>query len=113
MKVLRAGYFWATLFKDVHDYVRKCDAFQRYARNDIRMETPLHVSLPLIPFEKWDIDYVDEIYPQSSKGMKYIVVATEYLTKWTEAKAVKTDTTEHAVTFIYENIISRLGCQKS
>jgi hypothetical protein len=77
------------------------------------MEMPLPVLLPLIPFEKWGIDYVGEVHPQSSKGMKYIVVATEYLTKWAEAKAVKTDTAEHAVAFIYENIISRFGCQKS
>ena len=37
-KILRAGYFWPTLFKDAHDYVRKCDACQRYARNDLQME---------------------------------------------------------------------------
>ena len=73
---------------------------------------PLHISLPLVPFEKWGIDYVRPIRPNSSKGMVYIVVATEYLTKWVEAKAVKTDTAVHAVTFMYENIISRFGCPK-
>ena len=44
--------------------------------------------------------------------MVYIVVATEYLTKWAEAKAVKTDTAAHAATFMYENIITRFGCPK-
>jgi hypothetical protein len=44
--------------------------------------------------------------------MAYIVVATEYLTKWAEAKVVKTDTAAHAATFMYENIISRFGCPK-
>ena len=44
--------------------------------------------------------------------MAYIVVATEYLTKWAEVKAVKTNTTKHATTFLYENIISRFGCPK-
>ena len=44
--------------------------------------------------------------------MAYIVVATEYVTKWTEAKAVKTNTAAHASTFMYENIISRFGCLK-
>lgn len=47
-KIIIAGYFWPTLFKDAHDYVKRCDVFQRYARNDLRMEMPLHVSLPLI-----------------------------------------------------------------
>jgi hypothetical protein len=111
-KILKASYFWPTLFKDSHDYVRKCDACQRYARNDLRIEMPLHVSLPQIPFGKWGIDYMSEVHPHSSKGMKYIVVATEYLTKWAEAKAVKIDTVEHAATFMYENIISRFGVPK-
>lgn len=48
--ILKACYFWPTLFKDAHDHVKKCDACQRYARNDFRMEIPLHVSLPLVPF---------------------------------------------------------------
>ena len=109
-KILRAGYFWPTLFQDAHEYVRKCDTCQRYARNDLRMKLPLHVSLPLVPFERLDIDFIGEVHPHSSTGMAYIVVATEYLTKWAEARAVMTDTAAHAASFLFENIISRFGC---
>ena len=80
--------------------------------NDLRMEMSLHVSLSLIPIEKWGIDYVGEVHPNSSRGMAYIIVAIEYLTKWVEAKAVKTNTAAYAATFMYENIISRFGCPK-
>ena len=111
-KVLRAGYFWPDLFKDAKEYVRKCDACQRYARNNLRIEMSVHVSLPLIPFEKWRIDYVGEVHPHSSKGMAYIIMATEYLIKWAEAKAVKTNTAANAAIFMYENIISKFGCPK-
>ena len=31
-KILRAWYFWPSLFRDAHDYVKRCDACQRYAR---------------------------------------------------------------------------------
>ena len=44
--------------------------------------------------------------------MTYIVVATEYLTKWAEARVVKTNTIAHVATFMYENIICRFGCPK-
>ena len=60
----------------------------------------------------WGIDYIGEVHPHSSIGMAYIVVATEYLTKWAEAKAVKTNTAANAATFMYENIISKFGCPK-
>ena len=111
-KILKAGDNWPSLFRDVHEHVRKCDACQRYARNDLRMEMALHISLPLVPFEKWEIDYVGEVHPKSSKGMAYIVVATKYLTKWAEAKSVKMNTTKNAAIFLYENIIARFGCLK-
>ena len=42
--------------------------------------------------------------------MTYIVVATEYLTKWAETNTVKTNTAANAATFICENIISRFEC---
>ena len=44
--------------------------------------------------------------------MAYIVVSTEYLTKWAKAKAVKKNTAANADTFMYEKIISRFGCPK-
>ena len=111
-KVLRAGYYWPTLFRDAHEYAKRCDACQRYARNDLRMSLPLQVSLPLAPFEKWGIDYIGEVHPSSSNGMKHIVVATEYLTKWAEAKAVKTNDAKHAANFLFEQVITRFGCPK-
>jgi hypothetical protein len=38
--------------------------------------------------------------------MQYIIVATEYLTKWAEAKAVKFANAKQMTIFLYENIIS-------
>jgi hypothetical protein len=28
-KILDAGYWWPTMYKDVHDYYKSCDACQR------------------------------------------------------------------------------------
>ena len=53
-----------------------------------------------------------EFYPHSSKGMDYIVVAIEYLTKWAEAIAVKTNTAAHTANFMSENIILKFRCPK-
>ena len=89
--------------------MKHCNACQKYARNDLQMEMPLRISLPLVPFENWRIDCVGVVHSHFSKRVAYIIVATEYLTKWAEAKAVKTDTAVHAAAFIYEKIISRFG----
>lgn len=65
-----------------------------------KMEMPFHVSLSLVPLEIEGIDYIGEVHPHTSKGMAYIMVATKYLTKWAEVKAVKTNIVAHAATFM-------------
>jgi hypothetical protein len=76
------------------------------------MNLSMNPSLSLAPFEKWDIDYIGQISPASSRRNEYIIIATEYLTKWAEAKAVKKADAKQTTIFLYENIISRFGCPK-
>jgi len=85
-KALCCGYFWPTMFTDAHTHAQCCDACQRYARNDLHMDLPLHLSLPLVPFEKWGIDFIGQVYPSSSRGMKYIIIATEYFRKMSRSQ---------------------------
>ena len=40
-KVLRAGYYWPTLFKDAHAYARRCQIFQVNAGRERRPAFPL------------------------------------------------------------------------
>ncbi len=40
----------------------------------------------------------------------YLVVATDYCTKWVEAKALPTKEAVRVARFLYENIITRFGC---
>ena len=60
------------------------------------------------PFEKWDLDFVGSISPMSRKK-KYILVCTDYVTKWVEAKALFQAIEKFVVEFIYEEIFTRFG----
>eukprot|EP00253_Pinus_taeda_P018491 PITA_18491 len=40
-KILRAGYYWSTLFRDSHNYVRKCQVCQTAARRQKKPYLPL------------------------------------------------------------------------
>ena len=76
------------------------------------MDLPLHPSLPIAPLEQWGINYVGPFAPISAWQNQYIIVATEYLTKWAEAKPVKMADGKQTAIFLYENILSRFGCPK-
>jgi hypothetical protein len=53
-----------------------------------------------------------KIWPNSSpssKGHHFVLVATDYFTKWTEAVPLKNMTHKEVIEFITEHIIHRFG----
>eukprot|EP00253_Pinus_taeda_P032759 PITA_32759 len=61
------------------------------------------------PFDQWGLDIIGEIVPHSSKQHRYILIATDYFTKWVEAVPLKTTNVEHIIDFIDQFIITRFG----
>lgn len=88
-KVLQAGYWWPTLFRDAHEFVSKCEACQRKGNISKRNEMPQNFILEVEVFDVWGIDFMGP-FP-SSYGNEYILVAVDYVSKWVEAVASKTN----------------------
>jgi transposase InsO family protein len=55
------------------------------------------------------LDFIGEINPSSSKGHRFVLVATNYFTKWTEVVALKNMTYREVIEFITEHIIHRFS----
>eukprot|EP00253_Pinus_taeda_P025276 PITA_25276 len=99
-KVLQTGYYWPTIFKDAKKFVQACDSCQRAGRPSQSDEIPLNPQLVIEPFERWALDFVGPINP-SSNQKTYILVATEYVTKWVEAEALPRATEDFVIQFLF------------
>ena len=69
------------------------------------------MNLATQPFEKWGIDFVGPISPAAINSQaRYIIVATDYFTKWAKARATHKADARSTAKFLYEQVISCYGC---
>ncbi|MCO5592752.1 hypothetical protein L7F22_046755 [Adiantum nelumboides] len=108
--ILYAGIWWPTLFMDAKEIVKRCDDCQRTKTPKGRDDMPLRPMMGARAFAKWGIDFVGSIAPPAYKShAQYINIATDYLSKWVEAKATTTNDAKTTAQFLYESIFTRYG----
>lgn len=88
-KILHVGYYWPSLFKYAHTYVRSRKTCQIASGRERKDALPLQPENIEQPFEKWGLDVIGEIDPHSFKKHKYILTVTDYFTKYAEAIPLK------------------------
>jgi len=108
-RAISLKYYWPQMGTVIKEYVQSCDACQRRKRP--QRNEPLHPIKVGQPFDRVGMDIVGPL-PVTIRGNKYIVVMTEYLTKWPEARAIPDAKAASVVSFFYEDVICRHGCPK-
>jgi hypothetical protein len=67
-------------------YAIACDVCQRVGKPSHKDELTLHIVQTLHAFEKWFVDFIGPIHPPKKHSKeRYIITATNYLTRWVEA----------------------------
>ena len=95
------------MFRDVHTFCTTCDRCQRLGTLTRRNMMPLNPITVLEIFDCWGIDFMGP-FP-SSFGHLYILVGIDYVSKWVEAVASRTNDHQVVIKFLKENIFSRFG----
>ena len=111
-KILRAGYFWPTIFKDCISAFKKCHPCQIFSREMRAHLALLHPVVVVGPFAKWGIDFTT-CNPPSATGHHYIIVAVDYFTKWVEAMPTYNNNARITTLFLFNHVIARFGIPKS
>nr|GFA14797.1 reverse transcriptase domain-containing protein [Tanacetum cinerariifolium] len=109
-KVFDAGFFWPTIYKDAHEFVKNCDSFQRQGKISQCDEMPQNSIQICEIFDVWGINFMGP-FP-SSRGNKYILLAIDYLSKWVEAKALPTNDARVVCKFL-KSLFARFGALRA
>ncbi|CAN6542453.1 unnamed protein product [Malus baccata var. baccata] len=107
LKVLQCGFYWPSIFKDAKTFCLTCDKCQRMGGISARDQMPQVSILNVEIFDVWGIDFMGP-FP-SSYGFMYILLAVDYVSKWVEAKATRTNDSKVVADFIRTNIFARFG----
>lgn len=70
---------------------------------------PLQPMFEVRSFAQWALEFFGVINPNSFAGHKFILIATYYCTRWTEAIACRNANAEVVLKFIDEHIVTRFG----
>lgn len=65
-KILRAGFYWPTLFSYVHKRVTSCHQFQIFEGKRKMLPLALKPISVEFLFQQWGLDFIGEIHPSSS-----------------------------------------------
>ncbi|CAA7055006.1 unnamed protein product [Microthlaspi erraticum] len=107
LKIKKIGYFWPTMIGDCINVAAKCVPCQRYAPAINAPTQALQAAIPAYPFMRWGMDIVGPM--PRSRQCAYLLVVTDYFTKWVEAKAYKNPTAHDVRNFVWQYIICRHG----
>ena len=109
-KILRAGYFWPSVFKDCHEAVKKCPPCQHFYPKKHTHPALLQPFIVVVPFTKWGINFMHcKPNPTSAGGHGYIIIAVDYFTKWAEAMPTYVEDGKTAALFLFNHIIAIFG----
>jgi len=109
-KILRAGFYWPSLFVDVRKFVVSCYKCQIFEGKRKLLPFPLKSISTEKPFQQWGLDFIGEIHPSSSGQHRWILTIIDYFTKWIEAIPCRQANDSTIMQFLETNILSRFGC---
>jgi len=104
---LKRYYYWRNMTVDVKRAIGKCENCKRNRSQKYPTPTESYPTRVEGPFTHVGLDIVGPL-PVTQKGNEYIIVLVDYFTKWVEAEAVKSVTSQDVVEFLVK-VFSRHG----
>ncbi|KFK42631.1 hypothetical protein AALP_AA1G020200 [Arabis alpina] len=107
MKIKKLGFYWPTMLTDCADYARRCEKCQCHGTMINSPTEPLTTATSAYPFMRWAMDIFGPL--PRSKQKQYVIVVTDYFTKWVEAESFAKIKADNVQDFVWKFVICRHG----
>lgn len=108
---VRDKFYWPTMVSDIKEYCKGCRecAMQRRVTTKTFLNS---LDLASAPNEVIGMDFLGPINPTSLEGNNYVLVMTDYFTKWVEVAALTDTTALTTCKVLMDKIVYRHGPPK-
>ncbi|XP_038707287.1 uncharacterized protein LOC120002598 [Tripterygium wilfordii] len=86
-RAITQGFWWPYMQKDALQYVKKCEKCQKFAPIPYQPAGDLCPLTSPWPFAQWGLDIIGPL-PWATGNRRFLITATDYFTKWIEARAL-------------------------
>ncbi|UYV77347.1 hypothetical protein LAZ67_15000588, partial [Cordylochernes scorpioides] len=109
---IRKKFYWPGMYRNVRKYVAHCPDCQRRKRQPQLPPGLLQpIPVPIAAFEKVGMDLLGR-FPTSMCGNRWIIVCTDYLTKFAITKALPTSESVEVAKFFIKDVILKHGAPR-
>ncbi|RDY09458.1 Pro-Pol polyprotein, partial [Mucuna pruriens] len=106
-KLLDCGLYWPSIFRDAHQFVSTCERCKKAGTTmNRRHEMPQQTILFCEVFDVWGIDFMGS-FPVAN-GCLYILLVVDYVSRWVEVIATKTNDAKVVVDFLKFGVLKAL-----
>lgn len=105
---VKARFYWRKMHDSVTNWCKKCLACAQQKMPQRRRRAPLKQQVSGVPLERMAIDITGP-FPITNDGNRYIVVVSDYFSKWTEAFPVPNIESETIARVLVDRFICRFG----
>lgn len=108
---LRLRFYWRGMYRFVRHFVRACESCQRRKTPQKSSVSLQPLPCPARPFDRVGIDLYGPL-PTTPAGNRWIIVAVDHLTRYTETSPLPSASARDVALFILNNLILRHGTPK-
>lgn len=109
LDTIKARFYWRTLDTDVRHYVRSCDPCQRKKHGDGKKRGfMIPMPIPKQVFQVLGMDLMGPL-PASANRNQYVLVVTDYLSKYVITKALRSITSARILEVLRKDVFYKHG----